>query len=511
MKQQEYLFELVQSLSKSEKRYFKLHSNLVSGSKSYLNLFEKLESSKEYDERKLLKRTRIDKKKLSVAKNYLHEQVLKSLRNFHSSISIRSRIHALLLNVEILYRKGLIMPGYKELKKARSLALKHEKFGLLQEILNWERQFGALGEKGMKNEAEIAEGEARILEMQTNVLKYQGFYGQLQEIKKEFGYLRGKQERDRVNEMMSDPLLTDIDKAWSVRARYYYHISYCQYYYLTGEFEKGYESGLKLLHLHPSSPLDESELLNGVLNHISSCFFTNRFSESLESIAIAEDLRDKLTIGKYEQIQTQVFYFSTYYRFPIYVKTGQIDLIVEMIEDAEKAYAKYTDLMSAERNSIFQEMLSLSYMIIGNFKRSLYWSNRLLYAGTKNIRHDVYVAVRVMNLIALVELEDQHMLTYSSNSAYRSIKMLNKADQSFEIELEIVRHMKRAPGKVNKSATIKWAEKLHASMTALLKDDDHEENEYSYFFQWLQSLIQQKPLTTIVKKTGLLMTPEGNS
>ena len=66
MKQQEYLFELVQSLSKSEKRYFKLHSNLVSGSKSYLNLFEKLESSTEYDEKKLLKRTRIDKKKESL-------------------------------------------------------------------------------------------------------------------------------------------------------------------------------------------------------------------------------------------------------------------------------------------------------------------------------------------------------------------------------------------------------------------------------------------------------------
>lgn len=508
MKQQEYLYELVQSLSKSEKRYFKLHSNLVAGSKSYITLFEKLETMRDYDDDRLAKRAKIEKKKLSVSKNYLTEQVLRSLRNFHSSISMRSRIHALLLNVEILYRKGLILPSFKELKKARSLATKHEKFGLLQEILNWERQFSALGEKGVKSEMEIAEEENAILEMQRNVLRYQSLNARLNEIKQEYGYIRGKKERELTEEIINDPLLQNIDQALSVRARYYYHNCYCTYYYLLGSFDKCYEASLDLLNLQPSSPLDESEMMNAMLNHVSSCYFVNHFDESLAAIDHANQLTEELTIGKYEQVQTQVFFFSTYYKNPILVKTGNIKAIEKSIKEDEERYLHYRDLLSSERNSIFQEMLALSYLVIGNYKRSLYWSNQLLYAGNKKIRHDVYVAVRVMNLLALIELQDHQTLSYAANSAYRSIKMLNRADQSFEVELEIVKHMKRAPGYAHRKAMVDWAEKLKSTMTSMFAGGDHESNEFSYFLQWLESIITNEPLSKIVEESGMPMSPK---
>ena len=65
-------------------------------------LFEQVEHQKAYDERRLLRKLKTDKRTFAVAKNYLQEQILKSLRNFHEGMSVKSRIHALLLNVEIL-------------------------------------------------------------------------------------------------------------------------------------------------------------------------------------------------------------------------------------------------------------------------------------------------------------------------------------------------------------------------------------------------------------------------
>lgn len=44
------LFNLIKSLSKSEKRYFKLTSSLQSGEKNYMRLFDAIEAQDEYDE-----------------------------------------------------------------------------------------------------------------------------------------------------------------------------------------------------------------------------------------------------------------------------------------------------------------------------------------------------------------------------------------------------------------------------------------------------------------------------
>ncbi len=50
MKPSTELFQLIKSLSKSEKRYFKLTSSLQSGEKNYMKLFDAIEAQYEYDE-----------------------------------------------------------------------------------------------------------------------------------------------------------------------------------------------------------------------------------------------------------------------------------------------------------------------------------------------------------------------------------------------------------------------------------------------------------------------------
>ena len=53
MKASTELFDLVKSLTKSEKRFFKLTSSLQSGEKNYLKIFDHIEKQKNYDEEEL--------------------------------------------------------------------------------------------------------------------------------------------------------------------------------------------------------------------------------------------------------------------------------------------------------------------------------------------------------------------------------------------------------------------------------------------------------------------------
>lgn len=88
-KKQDPLYILVKSLTKNEKRFFRLHTNLFSKNKkpNYWILFEILEKMPEYDHALVLKKikTTIEVKNLSQLKHYLKEQILETLVLFHKS------------------------------------------------------------------------------------------------------------------------------------------------------------------------------------------------------------------------------------------------------------------------------------------------------------------------------------------------------------------------------------------------------------------------------------------
>ena len=49
MKPSTELHDLIRSLTKSEKRFFKLHSSLQSGDKNYLRIFDAMDKQKVYE------------------------------------------------------------------------------------------------------------------------------------------------------------------------------------------------------------------------------------------------------------------------------------------------------------------------------------------------------------------------------------------------------------------------------------------------------------------------------
>ncbi len=81
------LFKLVKSLTKNEKRFFKLYSNLYNQEKdkNYLFLFELLDEMKKYNEEVFLDKikSRIKYSNLSQVKTYLKHHIFLSLKLFH--------------------------------------------------------------------------------------------------------------------------------------------------------------------------------------------------------------------------------------------------------------------------------------------------------------------------------------------------------------------------------------------------------------------------------------------
>ncbi len=135
------IFQLVNSMTSAEKRYFKIH---FSSEKSLMTkLFNLLNSMKSYDEEEVKKRFKNSKlsKNLKVYKIMLFELLLKSLTSFRYKKSINSIIRQNLEEVEILAEKKLYLQAIKKLQKTKQLCYDHEEFDQLITIINLEYQF----------------------------------------------------------------------------------------------------------------------------------------------------------------------------------------------------------------------------------------------------------------------------------------------------------------------------------------------------------------------------------
>ena len=129
MKPSTELHDLIKSLTKSEKRFFKLHSSLQAGDKNYLRIFDSIDKQKVYDEEAIKKQFANERfiKHLPSEKNHLYKLILKALRSYHAESSISGTLKQEIKNIEILYQKALYVECNKLLHRAKRIARDNER------------------------------------------------------------------------------------------------------------------------------------------------------------------------------------------------------------------------------------------------------------------------------------------------------------------------------------------------------------------------------------------------
>ena len=139
--QKDFLFVLIKSLSKSEKRQFKIFASRLetSSNTKFIELFNILDKSEVYDEKLILKSGIIKKVQLSNLKSYLYKQILVSIRLNIPSQNIRYQLREQIDFAAILYNKGLYKQSLKILDKTKILALENDEKLMAYEIVEFEK------------------------------------------------------------------------------------------------------------------------------------------------------------------------------------------------------------------------------------------------------------------------------------------------------------------------------------------------------------------------------------
>ena len=117
------LFDIIHSLTASEKRYFKIFSSthIIGFKNNYEKLFNafcELPADQPYDEAAFKKKLTAKRwtKNFAVEKKVLEDILMKAMRAYNAEKSSEGALNDIIANVHFLYNKGLVNAANKELR-----------------------------------------------------------------------------------------------------------------------------------------------------------------------------------------------------------------------------------------------------------------------------------------------------------------------------------------------------------------------------------------------------------
>ncbi|MBD3637701.1 MAG: hypothetical protein HUJ25_10130 [Crocinitomicaceae bacterium] len=512
MKPSTELFSLIKSLTKSEKRFFKLNSSLQTGEKNYLKIFDFIEKQKKYDEEELKDHFKNETfiKHLPSEKNHLYKLLLKSLRAYYSDRTVSSQLKQEIKNVEILFKKALYKECNKFVKRAKSLAQKYEKFYYWFELINWEKKLlEEAYESGVFSADldKLIEEEAEVIEKLRNLAEYHILYSKINYIFRSGGFTRNEKEREIVAGIADYHLIKGKNTALSTRAT-----TIC--YYIKGlcaASMRDYEDALvnfkkakSVMDAKPNIKADLQTRYIYTLNFLLHCYIdSHRYGQAEDVINQLKGLR---TDKSYSSLDASVRLFTSIYigEMQLYSRQGEFKKTLELIPEIEAGLEKYGDKINKEKLLLFTYNTAYAYFGVGEFRKALRHINEVLNDNEKMLRQDIYSFSRIFNLVIHFELNNHDFLEYDMKSTAR---YLNKHEKDYEVEKLFMKQM-RSLARVNNEANqkqvfIEFSEKLDK----LLKiDRENVIQEYFDLKAWLHSKIDGVPFSEAIKQNQAVAT-----
>ncbi len=241
------LFELVKSLNKSEKRYFRLSVEAEKGQK-YVRLFERLVNQETFNDDEVLKlEPALDTRQFSNLKAHLYDKILRSLRDYSLPSLPSIQIRELIDEAQVLFNKGLYQQCAKRLSKAEKLAISSDNLELQLVILKWRKQM-IIHTLGRVSEGHVEEVVANVSDVNkriNNINIFSNLQTRLQVIYRKTGYIRNEKEFNEIEKVFKSNLPDFVEDELSVTEKINLYHLLIGYFFFIQDFHKGHEYAKK--------------------------------------------------------------------------------------------------------------------------------------------------------------------------------------------------------------------------------------------------------------------------
>ncbi|MGQ0828851.1 MAG: hypothetical protein ACT4ON_10700 [Bacteroidota bacterium] len=498
MKDSEELFQLIQSLSGPEKRYFKLMSSAYSGNKHYLQVFDLMVKQTTYNEEKLRKKIK-DKvilKQLPSIKNYLYQLILKSISSFHSDSSEKSRLKNQISQAEHLISMGLIKHAQKLILRSKKAAYNIEAYSLLLEILKLEKEiFSAKSE--YEHVSKVHSEIEKILNHLRIIKEYEVLRDNLFALFLKEGIARSEKVVKQIENIMKHPLLQDKSNALNFESKYNFYQTHSLYCELKGDFNACYSHRKALVNLLESEPFRINENQWKYISALNNLMIVLRFVKKFDEIKIHLDsmraLKPTSLINK-----RSIFLLSYISELNTCRIIGEFEKGVQLEAKINEGLKEFKWEGSSTTELSFYINLSILYFGSGNYSKSLRLLNKTTDVPGAEGRKNMQAFIRIYSLIIHYELNNEQLLPHLLRSTYRYLLKQQIVYQFETVMIQFIRKLPRlfSPKKI-KDAYVE----LKATLEKL-QNDPFEKHAFGSFdiISWLESKIEKRSFADCVRQ-----------
>lgn len=500
------LSELINRLSKAEKRHFKLYVNRNSAEKEpfVVKLFDFLDKQKAPDEEVLLKRfPALKKNTLSNHRANLYEQLLSSLRLLHNA-EPRIRIKELITYAEVLHNKGLYKQSLVQLSKAKQLAIRNQMDILRLEIVELEKMIETRYVTGSSPDRanELTEESRKLRQQFYSSGSWSDLALQLYDYYLKFGHVRNKHQQTEIETYFRKNAPAKESRL-GVDTIFYYQ-SYVWYYHIIQNFPLCFKYSKKwteFLLENETLALEEPEMfIRGYHNILSSLFFCDDVKRFRNELTVLEEFVKQRQDSFNESQRIQSFTYLETGRLNLYFLEGRFTEGAIYCKDFEMRLADYESRLDVHRKLTFQYKLASLKFGSGDYHGSLRHLNVIINNPAISLKEDIQSYARFLALIVHYELGNDDLIYFQIKSTYR---FMLKLEDFQKVHGAIFKFLRQSIY-MDRKTLIPYFESLREELIEVVKDK-YERRPLLYLdiISWLESKIKNVPVEEIIRNKKL--------
>ena len=504
------LFDLVKSLSKSEKRFLKLTASASDINPGLITLFNTIELATQFKEDFYTKSSKTETLQIkSQTSENLYNFILKCLRSFHSESSASYIIKDEIINILNLFDKAQYKQCRKILNKQKQEAYRFERFHFILELIGLEKLLISIETQfNIKNNTieNLVKEELDVIEKAKNLGTYTLLYSKINLNTRQKNKAKTDQDLEVINSFLNSPLLKNKKLIKSNKALIIYHhcrsILFCR----CQDNQSREEECQLLLNLMDTNNELIEEMPNRYLTTLNNLINIAYEEKKYKTCDIRiKEIEEKINLKAFNSTDLQLKILTSVLNGKLTINTnsGKLKEAQENVEDIEKALVNFKGKINKEEELIFYYNIAIMNTYFGDFKKAQYHISLILNEGSNLLREDLQSFARILNIGLHYELNNCKQLGYiisTIKNYYKTQISYFKTEKLILSYFEKLSEIKVKNKENEKEIFISFKKDLEEVMK-----DDHEKNVSFYFDieAYIDSKIDGTPLYKIMEKKYL--------
>jgi hypothetical protein len=505
--QNDSLFVLIKSLSKSEKRQFNLYVGRLGGNidAKFFSLFKFLEKQKSYNEKDILKSNIVSKQQLSNLKAHLYKQILISLRLNPVHKNIRIQIREQLDFATVLYQKGLYKQSLKLLDKAKHLALENEEKNSAYEIVELEKVIETQYiTRSIHTRADELSIQAKNLS-QLNVItsKLSNLSLQLYSYLLKNGYVKNNEELLFITNYFNKKMPKYDFETFGFREKLWLYKAHLWYSLLTQDFLQSYKYANKWVYLFYEYPklisLHPVFYLKGENYLLEALFFLNQSTKFKEELArfelqIAQDL-----IPLNANTELLIFQYLYANKLHLHFIEGSFFEGEYLVEIINRKIEEYRNRLDNHYIVVFYYKIACLYFGMEKNQLCIEYLQKIINSKDLKVAEDLQCFARILNLIAHYECGLDYDLERQFIETYKFLLKMENMQEVQKVFLNSIRDLSDVfPHQIKNEF-----KKIHSKLE-VFENHPYEKRAFLYLdiLSWLEGKIKNQSIAEIIQEKG---------